>query len=287
MTSTATASWQNPKPLRNALTIWACRDDTRPDPKARAAADTALAAIDATITELAALGLRLEREIAGSEHAEIADDDGLCDEESLTVNGLLRCVLPRGHFPAVRHVDPAGQIFGAYSESPADDDSGYHDAAELDHDEQIAMAIDSSMLYTAAEEALTAEGYSVTEATRILACAEENGYSDDLLTVAMVKAPPCPRYTIRPADGPLSGPQLAVAQSSGALVHDAPAPDAATLEHMTFACHCGGRLLWPLRGGPDIICMRCGSVWEHDGIDIGGGARIKSSGHLAGFVGAP
>ncbi|HEY1627993.1 MAG TPA: hypothetical protein VGG16_29805 [Streptosporangiaceae bacterium] len=264
MTSTATASWQNPKPLRNALTIWACRDDTRPDPKARAAADTALAAIDATITELAALGLRLEREIAGSEHAEIADDDGLCDEESLTVNGLLRCVLPRGHFPAVRHVDPAGQIFGAYSESPADDDSGYHDAAELDHDEQIAMAIDSSMLYTAAEEALTAEGYSVTEATRILACAEENGYSDDLLTVAMVKAPPCPRYTIRPADGPLSGSQLAVVHSSAD----------------TFLCDCGGRLLFPLKGGPDITCMRCGAVWEHDGIDIGGGARIKVPGNL-------
>jgi len=164
MTTPAVPSWKNPKPLRNALADWASRDGTRPDPKARAAADTALAAIADTIAELAALGLRLEREIELHDSipdGEIRDDDGSCP-----VGG---CILPGGHFPRVQHVDAAGVIFGTYLKAvvrdDADDDSGYHDAAGLDHDEQTAVPLGAG-------------------------------------------------------DGPLSGPQLAVVQSSIGLVHD-------------------------------------------------------------------
>jgi hypothetical protein len=39
-------------------------------------------------------------------------------------------------------------------------------------------------------------------------------------------------------------------------------------------CECGNRVAWPLRG-EDVTCAKCGIVYEHDGIDIGGGARIK------------
>lgn len=180
-TTPAQPSWKNPKPLLKALTVWAARDDTRPDPAARAAADTALAAIADTIAELAALGLRLEREIAGSDqvHAEIA----------------------------------------------VDDDSGYRDAAELDHDEQIAIAAGGALTHTEAEDALTATGYSATEACRILLAVEQAGtYRDDTVTVtASPSRPMLPRYRITEPDGPLSGPQLAVVHSMAGLVHDEPA----------------------------------------------------------------
>lgn len=62
----AEASWRKPAILRAALADWAGRDESRPGPEALADAARALAAIDATVAELAALRARLEREIAAS-----------------------------------------------------------------------------------------------------------------------------------------------------------------------------------------------------------------------------
>jgi hypothetical protein len=41
----------------------------------------------------------------------------------------------------------------------------------------------------------------------------------------------------------------------------------------TFKC-CDAPIPWPARGR-DEACPQCGTVWEHDGADIGAGARIK------------
>lgn len=43
-----------------------------------------------------------------------------------------------------------------------------------------------------------------------------------------------------------------------------------------FPCDCGRPIPWPTRA-EDRGCPDCGTVWEHDGIDLGAGARIKSS----------
>jgi hypothetical protein len=43
----------------------------------------------------------------------------------------------------------------------------------------------------------------------------------------------------------------------------------------TFTC-CETPLPWPDKG-EDRRCPECGTVWEHDGVDIGAGARIKAS----------
>jgi hypothetical protein len=47
-------------------------------------------------------------------------------------------------------------------------------------------------------------------------------------------------------------------------------------------CDCGRRLSWPQLHGPDVTCPDCGAVYEHDGITIGGGARLKTLGALPG-----
>lgn len=44
----------------------------------------------------------------------------------------------------------------------------------------------------------------------------------------------------------------------------------------TFTC-CETPLPWPART-EDRTCPECGTVWEHDGVDIGAGARIKPEG---------
>jgi hypothetical protein len=48
-----------------------------------------------------------------------------------------------------------------------------------------------------------------------------------------------------------------------------------TAEHAdeTFTC-CETPLPWPTRA-EDRTCPECGTVWEHDGVDLGAGARIK------------
>jgi hypothetical protein len=43
----------------------------------------------------------------------------------------------------------------------------------------------------------------------------------------------------------------------------------------TFTC-CETPLPWPEKG-EDRGCPECGTIWEHDGVDIGAGARIKAS----------
>jgi hypothetical protein len=48
-----------------------------------------------------------------------------------------------------------------------------------------------------------------------------------------------------------------------------------------FDCDCGRRLPWPSRV-QDETCPDCGAVWEHDGVDLGAGARIKHLGRLPG-----
>lgn len=77
MTATPVASWKTPRVLQKHLGTWAARDDTRPDPKARAAATDALAAVADMIAELAALGLRLEREIAEHDGQQQADAEAV------------------------------------------------------------------------------------------------------------------------------------------------------------------------------------------------------------------
>lgn len=272
MTATAPGSWKNPKPLRNALADWASRDDTRPDPAARAAADTALGVIADTIAELAALGLRLEREIADSEHvhAGIIDDDGSCPASG--------CVLPGGHFPRVRHVGSSGNILAdgvlRLVGPDADDDSGYHEASELGHDEQIAMATGdgNALTHTEAEDALTATGYSATEACRILLAVSQTGtYRDDTVTVtASPSLPTFPRYVISEPDGPLSGPQVAVVHSMAGLVHDEPEPGAGQLETTgmgTRLAVCGRHMAMDANG-------RCDSC---DEVAVGAPVRFLAS----------
>jgi hypothetical protein len=85
--TSSAASWKTPRILAKALGKWAARDDTRPDPEARAAADEALAAIDATIAELAALRIRLAREIDADAPVtcEIAGEDA--DPAATSGNG--------------------------------------------------------------------------------------------------------------------------------------------------------------------------------------------------------
>ena len=41
----------------------------------------------------------------------------------------------------------------------------------------------------------------------------------------------------------------------------------------TFTC-CETPIPWPART-EDRTCPECGTVWEHDGVDLGAGARIK------------
>ena len=50
---------------------------------------------------------------------------------------------------------------------------------------------------------------------------------------------------------------------------DTPSPRAGE----TFTC-CETPLAWPTRT-EDRTCPECGTVWEHDGVDLGAGARIK------------
>lgn len=71
----ADASWKTPRILRTALTAWASRDDTRPDPKARAAADDALTAVDAMVAELLALRSRVTAEIAAADFSATMRED--------------------------------------------------------------------------------------------------------------------------------------------------------------------------------------------------------------------
>lgn len=44
-----------------------------------------------------------------------------------------------------------------------------------------------------------------------------------------------------------------------------------------FRCCDGALLPWPTDGA-DVRCPDCGTVWEWDGVTIGGGARIKTPG---------
>jgi hypothetical protein len=46
-----------------------------------------------------------------------------------------------------------------------------------------------------------------------------------------------------------------------------------------FTCDYGGRLPWPPKT-EDVTCPSCGAVWEHDGVTIGGGARLVKLGDL-------
>jgi hypothetical protein len=48
-----------------------------------------------------------------------------------------------------------------------------------------------------------------------------------------------------------------------------------------FNCDCRRQLPWPSRV-QDETCPDCGAVWEHDGVDLGGGARLKQLGRLPG-----
>jgi len=200
--STAEPTWQNPRPLRTALTTWACRSDIRDDPKARAAADGALAAIDATIAELTALRARVLREISDAVERRRADDARLAaaaDEETCpATHGTAdwqRCILPTGHHIGDgiidRHVNASGEFFDEPVE--ASDDSGYHEAAELDHDEQIATATAT----------LVAGGYPV----EVLEISPEH-------RTALVRHPSGSEgWASLDGLGPLTGSQLAVLQA--------------------------------------------------------------------------
>jgi len=60
-----------------ALAQWMARDDTKADPDARKAANTAMAAIDAMLGELHTLRARLVSEIRANDDAEVARADAL------------------------------------------------------------------------------------------------------------------------------------------------------------------------------------------------------------------
>jgi hypothetical protein len=66
--------------------------------------------------------------------------------------------------------------------------------------------------------------------------------------------------------------------------HRAPGPDEGSEVAWSdekppgFDCDCG-RLPWPGRM-QDETCPGCGAVWEHDGVSIGGGARLVKLGEL-------
>lgn len=63
--------------LAHALTLWAVRDDTRPQPEVRRAANTAMDAIDSALAELHALRARLVSEIRISDAAAATRADEL------------------------------------------------------------------------------------------------------------------------------------------------------------------------------------------------------------------
>jgi hypothetical protein len=63
--------------LAVALAQWAARDDSKPDPEARQAANTAMDAVDATLRELHELRARLVSEIRTSDDAAAARADQL------------------------------------------------------------------------------------------------------------------------------------------------------------------------------------------------------------------
>jgi len=110
-----TASWQNPRVLRKALTTWACRDTTRPDPKARAAGDDVLAAINAMQAELDALYVRVHTEIADNGQLDdVVEAVIYCGADWGSATASRHCILPDGHQEA--HKDRDGREW--FSGSP-------------------------------------------------------------------------------------------------------------------------------------------------------------------------
>ena len=63
--------------LDEALTTWAGRDDSKPQPEVRRAANTAMDAIDAMRADLGAMRARLLGEIRASDNATAARADAL------------------------------------------------------------------------------------------------------------------------------------------------------------------------------------------------------------------
>jgi hypothetical protein len=63
--------------LGAALDLWQLRDDTRPQPEVRRAANTAMDAIDAMLADLHALRSRLTGEMRASDDATAARVDAL------------------------------------------------------------------------------------------------------------------------------------------------------------------------------------------------------------------
>jgi hypothetical protein len=63
--------------LAVALGQWETRDDTRPQPEVRQAANTAMSAIDAMLADLHAMRSRLVREIRASDDAAAVRADAL------------------------------------------------------------------------------------------------------------------------------------------------------------------------------------------------------------------
>lgn len=227
-TAAVPASWKNPKPLTRALTTWATRSDTRYDDKARAAADDALAAIDATVAELAALRARLLREIDAYDRA---GDEIYARPEAAIRGDLLPCDCgARLPWPSKGGPDVTCPSCGAVWEHDGVDLGGGAVLKSLGHAEEVERdddtALSDALTHTEAEDLLLIEGYSHPEAVRILAAADELGlYTDDLVSVAIAGHPSGVRgYTIRAAEEPLAAPQLATAvHSSVGLVHDEPA----------------------------------------------------------------
>jgi hypothetical protein len=72
--------------------------------------------------------------------------------------------------------------------------------------------------------------------------------------------------------------------AAAAAAAEAGAPEPNGLDG--FTCDCGARLPWPAEA-EDVTCPACGTAWEHDGVSLGGGARIKQqpSCHYCGRTG--
>lgn len=116
-----TASWKTPRVLLKYLTIWSARDDTRPDPAARAAVDEAVAAIGDMIGELAALRARLTGEMAEAEGARAADLADAGPRMGSTLTTLICCTtrMPRPA-PGRDSTCPDCGVVWEYADEPAD-----------------------------------------------------------------------------------------------------------------------------------------------------------------------
>lgn len=207
MAATATPSWKTPRVLLKALGTWCARDDTRPDPKARQAAEEALTAIAVMQEELEALYGRVRAEIALADRVAAAtapeasepsvglvDAVVYCGADWGSATPSQPCVLRDGHLPDEPHMDCDGHRWGS-------------------DDVQPTGLPDLNQNYQDAVTRLAAAGYNPDAITLILtdaAAAAGTGFGFDdgqlIVTAEMVGA--IPLYAVAESAKPERAPIL-------------------------------------------------------------------------------